>query len=411
MKIKLNFILLICLSSCIYPRQHPGPMLMPPYLQAVTTNSIYVLVESSSSNPVTVEYGPTARYGKSARTESIESTTNSTHVHNVKLTGLEPNTVYHYRAHQEGTTSADASFRTAVLPGTSFRFSWMADCRTGAAIHDSIAKRIAVANPLMSLYGGDLCLNSSYFAFKNEYFRPNELALIARVPFFNAPGNHEGWSTNAKAFTQAPASSSGTQDYYSFDYGDMHVLVLNTELDYDEGSPQYQFAEKDLSSAQRIWKIVIAHKHAYCAGGHGEYADLKTMTSKIFEPNHVDMVIGGHSHFYQHNLVNGIHHMIIGTAGAPFYSPSNAAYTIKSIKDYNFAIVDVSPISFRMVVYNDRGAVLDSLTLTKPADIESTKPGPGEGFLVPRDHPTWQPSESGRRRRDAVIPQLSTTRR
>jgi predicted phosphodiesterase len=241
----------------------------------------------------------------------------------------------------------------------------MADCRSGTAVHDSIAKRIADANPVMSLYGGDLCVRSSYSAFKDEYFRANELALIARAPFFNAPGNHEGWSTNTKAFTQAPASSSGTQDFYSFDYGDMHVLVLNTQLDYDERSPQSLFAQSDLSSTKRVWKIVIAHKPAYCAGGHGEDDYGKIMTTKIFEPNHVDMFIAGHSHFYQHNLVNGIHHMIIGSAGAPLHSPSNAWYTVKSVKDYNYAIVDVSPTLFKMVVYNDRGAVLDSLVLSK----------------------------------------------
>jgi len=365
MRIRLVSVLGIWFLLTTVSLGQPGPMLMPPYLQAVTSNSIYVLVESSSADTVTVEYGPTPTYGKNARTEYTESTTNSTYVHNVKLAGLEPNTVYHYRARQGGDVSADASFTTAVLAGTSFRFAWMADCRSGTAVHDSIAKRIADANPVMSLYGGDLCVRSSYSAFKDEYFRANELALIARAPFFNAPGNHEGWSTNTKAFTQAPASSSGTQDFYSFDYGDMHVLVLNTQLDYDERSPQYLFAQSDLSSTKRVWKIVIAHKPAYCAGGHGEDDYGKTMTTKIFEPNHVDMFIAGHSHFYQHNLVNGIHHMIIGSAGAPLHSPSNAWYTVKSVKDYNYAIVDVSPTLFKMVVYNDRGAVLDSLVLSK----------------------------------------------
>jgi predicted phosphodiesterase len=387
MKVKLSFIFLLCLSSCSYSRQQSGPMLMSPYLQAVTTNSIYVLVESSSTDPVTVEHGLTTAYGKSARTESVESTTDSTYVHNVKLSGLEPNTVYHYRALQQRSASADASFRTAVLPGIDFRFAWIADCRTGTAVHDSISRRIIEANPVMALYGGDLCISSSYDAFKSQFFRANQLAESARIPFFNAPGNHEGWSTNTKAFTQAPASSSGTQDYYSLDYGDMHVLVLNTQLDYNEGSAQYLFAQSDLSTTKRVWKIVIAHKPAYCAGGHGEDGDLKTMTTKIFEPNHVDMVIAGHSHFYQHNLVNSIRHMIIGSAGAPLHSPSNTSYTVRSVKDYNYAIVDVSPVSFKTMVYNDRGAVLDSLMLNKPGNLKSAKPGAPEGFRLHQDNP------------------------
>ena len=42
--------------------------------------------------------------------------------------------------------------------------------------------------------------------FKQEFFRPKELELIANVPFFLAVGNHETWGANTKAFTQAPAS-------------------------------------------------------------------------------------------------------------------------------------------------------------------------------------------------------------
>jgi predicted phosphodiesterase len=402
MNVKLSILFLLCISSCSYSHQQPGPMLMPPYLQAVTANSIYVLVESSSSDPVTVEFGPTVAYGKSARTESIELTTNSTYVHNVKLSGLEPNTLYHYRARQEGGVSGDASFRTAVLPGSSFRFAWMADCRTGNAVHDTISRRILQADPVVDLYGGDLCISSTYGAFKSQFFRPNQLAESARIPFFNAPGNHEGWSANTKAFTQAPASPSGTQDYYSLDYGDMHVLVLNTQLDYDKGSPQYLFAQKDLSSTKRVWKIVIAHKHPYCAGGHGEDDDLKTMATRVFEPNHVDMVISGHSHFYQHNLVNNIHYMIIGTAGAPLYSLSTAPYVLKSVRDYNYAIVDVSPVSFKMVVYNDRGAVLDSLTLTKTTRAKPAKPGSSEGYLLRRVLPTPSLPELDRRSEEGI---------
>jgi predicted phosphodiesterase len=374
MKNRLIFgIIIFFLASCGSGCQQLGSMLMRPYLQAVTQNNISVMVESSSTDSVTVDYGLTIAYGMTARTESVEWTTDSTYVHNVKLTGLTPNTIYHYRAVQNVGTSSDAAFRTAVRSGTPFRFAWLADPRTNTAAHDRIAKLIADANPVVSLYGGDIARNSEYDAFKMDFFRPNELALISRVPFYNAPGNHEGWKTNTKAFTRAPFSPSGTQDFYSVDYGDMHLLVLNTELPLDEKSPQYIFAEKDLASTAQTWKIVIAHNHAYCSGGHGENADLKRMSTNIFETNKVDMVISGHSHFYQHNLVNGIHHMIIGSAGAPLKTPKDTSYTLKSVKDYNFAIVDVSPETFMMVIYNAEGAVLDSVMLRKGNSIGSDK--------------------------------------
>ena len=384
-----SFLMLTAVLTSTFAQS--SALVMAPYLQAVTTKSIYVLVESTSADILFVEYGVTKSYGSRASTESIEQTTDRTFVHNVRLAGLSPNTVYHYRAVLTGATSEDASFRTAPNPGTSFRFAWMADVRSakyasfwstpipgtsyffawmanrnwGVEIHDAISKRIADANPVMSLYGGDLCLNSSYSAFKDEFFRSNERALIAHVPFFNTPGNHEKWSQNTRAFTQAPASPSSVQEYYSFDYGDMHVLVLNNEVDYSEGSLQYLYAQSDLSSTSRPWKIVIYHRPAYCAGGHGEDSKMITMSEKVFEPNHVDVVMNGHSHFFQHNLVNGIHHMVLGSAGAPLYTLGKAPYIVKTARDYSYGIIDVTPTSFTMMVYNDKGMLLDTLLLKK----------------------------------------------
>jgi hypothetical protein len=342
-------------------------IIMSPYLQAVTQNYIFVLVECSTADTVTVNYELTPSYGNTARTEVIAFTTASpvTYVHAVRLPGLQPNTQYYYKASQGSSQSQGYSFWTAVPPGTNFRFAWMADCRTGITQHDQISQLIQTANPRFSLYGGDLCVSSSYIDWKGEFFRAPELALICQVPFFEAPGNHEGWNQNTMAFTHSPMSASGTPDYYSFDYGDMHVLVLNNQIAYNQGSAQYIFAQFDLSNTTKQWKIVMSHNPAYCSGGHGEDADMKILTQNIFEPNNVDMVISGHSHFYQHNLVNNLPHLVIGSAGATLYDPTNAGYTIKSVKDYNYAIVDVTPTTFTMLVYNNFHVLLDSIRLVK----------------------------------------------
>ena len=338
-----------------------------PYLQAVTQNSIYVLVECTTSDTVLVEYGFTGSYGFTARTELISLTTSApaTFVHKVMLPGLIPDTVYHYRATHLGSVSLDATFRTSKPVARGFRFAWMADSRTNSSVYDAIAGLVLAKQPEFTIIGGDVCASSSYSAWQSEFFRPNGLALISHVPFFFATGNHEGWSTNSMAFTRAPASPSNSQDYFSFDYGDVHVLVLDTEVSYAPGSPQYVFAQDDLTGTTRQWKIVACHKPAYCSGGHGEDAGMKTMTTNIFEPAGVDLVIAGHSHFYQHNVVHGLHHLVIGTAGAPWYVPTNASYTIKSVEDYNYAVFDVAPGTLRMTVYNSSDVVLDTLALSR----------------------------------------------
>ena len=246
---------------------------MNPYLAAVTANSVYVLVECDSTSTVTVQYGLTASYGSTATTETTEasSATPATYVHNVKLTGLQANTTYHYRAYQvAGTYSADSTFTTACNPGTSFRFAWAADCRSNATIWNTTSGIIDSYNPRFLLFGGDTCASSSVASFKSEFFVANTKALLAHCPFVNAVGNHETFGTATKAYTQAPASSSGRQDYYSFDYGDMHVICLNTidssGVPWTVGSAQYNWVQSDLQSTNKTWKIVMTHWGAYSGG-------------------------------------------------------------------------------------------------------------------------------------------------
>ena len=360
-KIILSVILIVCMTGT------QAKILMAPYLQAVTTNSVFVLVESDSQDTVWVDYGRTMAYGRIAM-DSIVLPTDAkipTYVHKIMLKGLKPNNTYYYQVRQGTSHSPGYNFHTAVEPGTAYRLLWMADFRTNIGVHDKIAKLAAGTYPRVSIYGGDLCTSPDYTSWKKEFFRSDELALISMVPFFNAVGNHEGNGPNTEAFLQNPASASKSQQYYSFEYGDLHVLVLNTELDISPGSPQYDFAKEDLAAAATSWKIVVSHKPAYCAGGHGEDTAMIRMTKEIFEPNHVDMVISGHSHFYQHNVVNGIHHLIIGSAGAPLYDPEKASYTLVSVKDYNWAIMDVKYSRLTLTVYNAKNEKLDAVDLKK----------------------------------------------
>jgi hypothetical protein len=62
--------------------------------------------------------------------------------------------------------------------------------------------------------------------------------------------------------------------------------------------------------------------------------------------------------------------MIIGTGGAPFYTPTNASYTIKSVMDYCYGVVDVTPTDFKIRVYNNVNSQLDSVFLSKVTGIK-----------------------------------------
>lgn len=387
---------------------------MKPYLMGVTKNSVYVLVECNSTSTVTVEYGQTTGYGTSATTESYLPQTTAydentsyghRYVHKIKLTLPLPGTVYHYRARQGSTFQADypdAYFTTAPEKGSSFWFAWEADMRNDSiytsppnhdnrAIHEAISALINNANPVFLLQGGDVCQFPTYYKYKNEFFLVNgpnlpskELELISHVPFFWTPGPdhdiaHSGDvitdATNFKAFSTNPNNNLDDTFYYSFDYGDLHVLVLNSVLPFGIGTAQYNYAMSDLSGNTQKWKIVIAHIPAYVGrlsdppGTNYEDQNMIDMTNNIFVPNGVDLVITGHHHMYQHNYKDGLHHIIIGTAGAPLYNPlpedQKKPYTIMSAKNYCFGIFNLTPNSLTLKVYNLSNTQIDELTLTK----------------------------------------------
>ena len=63
---------------------------------------------------------------------------------------------------------------------------------------------------------------------------------------------------------------SDTEDFYSFDYGAVHVAVLSTETFNDNNyADQSAWLDDDLAWTDRIWKVVVVHKPPYSSGTHG----------------------------------------------------------------------------------------------------------------------------------------------
>ncbi len=335
-------------------------------MQAVTNNSIVVMAETDSPKDVIVHYkikgSEQIQQEKTTFYRIAEDRRISTYVHRIKLTNLEAGEYYSYRVVDGKDTSQWFTFRTAVPEGVSFRVAIMGDSRSNPEVHSRKSVKMKTHNPDFSIYTGDLCFSGKYSEWKKEFFTPEEQNLIAEVPFFNALGNHEAGTDLTKVFLQAPESASGDEYYYSFDYGDAHFLILNTEGNIDENSPQFKFAMEDLKSTNKRWKIVVFHKPAYSFGGHKPNSKMQVFTKNIFEPNGVIFVFCGHNHFYQRCEVNGIQHFTIAGGGAPLYTPEENEYVMRSVKDYNYAIMEVSPTRLEIKAYDLRGKVIDSFS-------------------------------------------------
>jgi predicted phosphodiesterase len=339
---------------------------LKPYIQALAPTSVYVLVESTNKSEIRLLYGTDANLEMFHSTNYVLETTAKpvTYVHRIQLENLKPGTKYYYKALQEGVDTELLSFTTPKTSGL-FRFGVTGDSRSAPKKFAEVLTEFSRLKYDYVLLTGDLAYKPEYKYWREEFFIKEMQDVASKYGFFNAVGNHEQWATDTKAYTQAPLSPSGKQEYYSVENGDFHLLILSTEHSLKKGSDQYKFVESELKRSNKKWKIVVWHKSAYVGGGHGDYKPGVEISKNLFTKYGVDLVLSGHSHFYQRNIVDGITHVTVAGGGAPLYTPEDTKYTQKSAKQYHFAYfeLDANKISFKAI--NIDGKVIDDFTLTK----------------------------------------------
>jgi len=118
---------------------------------------------------------------------------------------------------------------------------------------------------------------------------------------------------------------SGTEQYYSFNHGPVHVVSLDSQLtarDPAQREAMRTWLIADLSSNRSDWTVVIFHHPTYSYGSHNSdsdsllmqsfanYLDLPMVTLReefipIFDDYGVDVVYGGHSHSYERSYYLG----------------------------------------------------------------------------------------------------------
>ena len=164
----ITFSFPICSSAYEY-----GNILMKPYLQAVTENSITVMCSSKSKDEVTVFFAEAG----SMQYQSVKSTKfefirhlKGIYIHRTRLAGLKPNTQYTYKIVQGKDSVEGCPFWTAPTEGTPFRISVSGDNRSNPDVHNNIISLIAKRSPHMAIFTGDLCYDGSYKQWMKEFF-------------------------------------------------------------------------------------------------------------------------------------------------------------------------------------------------------------------------------------------------
>ncbi|MBM3315319.1 hypothetical protein FJY71_05700, partial [candidate division WOR-3 bacterium] len=158
----------------------PAAFVKLPYLQDLRDSTVVVRWQTAAEQTGTVQYGLTTGYGLGV-TQPAPSVD-----HELTLTGLGPDTVYHYRVVTGPDTSADAAFRSMAGPSSRFRFIVFSDPHGDSAANQRVADRMALAGPGPALVAccGDLTADCRYVSYRA--FFNTQRALMRRAPLFPA---------------------------------------------------------------------------------------------------------------------------------------------------------------------------------------------------------------------------------
>jgi acid phosphatase type 7 len=342
-----------------------------PYVQRVTATSISILYTHASSDagPDQVEITEPDGNPVLSVSATIDPTAPDGFQWVANVLGLKPLTYYCYAV--LGLTER-IGFRTAPLPDTNavVRFAVFGDSGSASVAQTSVRDQLEVQPIDLILHTGDAAYEQGTLAqFEQNFFRIYQ-GLIKSVPIFPVSGNHEYRTDSASPYLQVfdlphngvPGSS---ERYYSFDWGDVHFVALNTEQVNDE---QVTWLERDLAANQRRWTIVYLHRPPYSSGVHGGTPFVEQAFVPIFQRHRVPLVFTGHDHDYERTLpMDGVTYVITGGGGKSIRSVGRSAFTAYSESVMHFVWVEVNEETLRLRAIDAAGGEIDSVEISADA--------------------------------------------
>ena len=365
-----------------------------PYLQWPTVSSVTVMWETAAEEKGSVAWYETEQLhsGLSGRARTLTATRRTAteegvgRIHRVELTGLSPETEYHYQ--DEGETGDPHTFYAAPPPERPFCFCVTSE--TGGYGDDDINRRLFAEmsrwRPDMLLVVGDAVRDGRQYDDWERFFFGPARELLHSTPFYLCPGNHE---ENADWFYRFTAFSD-PGNFYGFDFGNTHFTGLDSTrlVEYVDGAPQptaelepestqRRFLRQDLSTPAAVearWRIAFFHYPPYVSGDF-EVGQMRELVPDL-ESGGVDVVFNSHTIVYErsHPLQGGrfdedggIVYVVAGGAGAKpdWFHVKKPAHTAQALAVPHFVLVTVAGRTLEARAVDVDGHVFDSFVLRK----------------------------------------------
>lgn len=356
-----------------------------PYLQNVTRDSITVMWHTDEASTSAVEFEASEKLGWSAYEEKKSlsfpervSDDRLVRVHALTITGLLEEWVYFYRVASEdgdgcAVRSVPASFRTAVRPGSPFRFVSYGDDMGLSTAHRRNAELARQYRPMLCVGTGDAA-QDVVERFQGDFFDCTR-ELLKYTPWFATMGNHDSPNDGYFRFFSYPQP----RYWYSFNYGCAHFIVLNSNFDYTEDSEQWRWLESDLARFRDAqWKFVFFHHPPYCSNCC-EIESTRVLC-RLFEEHRVDIVYNAHATLYErfhpirdgvYDAQNGVIYIVAGGGGynmamatsLPWDHVHPMSATLSSVN--HFVLTSVAPHECLVRAIDNSNHVIDRFLLTK----------------------------------------------
>jgi len=226
------------------------------------------------------------------------------YAHSVVAAGLASGTAYAYQIGDFAGT-----FKTDPGRGTPVNFIVNGDVQPSGAGFAYGAATVSAAWEMFpdSAFGvtlGDFtnnCDNAEWDGYFDAFSDSNAKGTLVPIA-----GNHDGdgklnWFRSMFTLREQRNFMNVSGVYYSFDYGDAYIAVLNSNDTYPMSMPQRHWLINDMKQTDAKWKIIFLHRGLYSAGAGARKIDvflLRRALLPIIDDLGIDLVMYGHDHQY-----------------------------------------------------------------------------------------------------------------
>jgi hypothetical protein len=255
--------------------------------------------------------------------------------------------------------------------------------------------------------------------------------MLRKSVLWPALGNHETYSADASGnfayldiFSMPTAGEaggvpSGTKRYYSFNYGNIHFVVLDSMTsDRSSDGPMCGWLASDLAENTNEWLIAYWHHPPYTKGTHNsddaivdfELIEMRENVVPILEIFGVDLVMCGHSHVYERSYLlqghygyswdflpemivdpgsgresesgpyrkgpenpPGTVYVVAGSSGQTYPAALNHPAMFISLSQMGSVVLDIDGPRLDATFLRDDGVIADTFTIVKPGAVPRTR--------------------------------------